>query len=211
MEEPLPDPFILPQNHRPDVELALKSGRMTAETRRAYITKVAGSIFSHKRYPTREEFQRIAIDMVRRYPFLQSPVPGSTKTVRRRIFVHAYFIHQVMCFILQGAIVQSLIDRFKEFRRPPRERSKQSTFKIPPQLKPSFEAVMDSPPIPAGEDNTSFICNTKVLLLESKKPNKCPHCVLTYGADVCLQAKGNYVKCNKCNESFGKISIPTEC
>ena len=61
-EEPLPDPFVLPENYRPDVEVALKSGKM-------------------KRYPTREEFLRVALDVVRRYPFLESPVPGSSKTV----------------------------------------------------------------------------------------------------------------------------------
>ena len=80
-EEPPPDPFILPGNHRPDVEVALKSGKMTAETRKTYLSQVAAAIFTKKRYPTREEFQRVALDIVRRYPFMESPVPGSTKTV----------------------------------------------------------------------------------------------------------------------------------
>lgn len=80
-EEPLPDPFPLPDNHRPDVDVALKTGKMTVETRKAYMSQIAASIFTRKRYPTREELQRVALDVVKRYPFLQSPVPGSTKTV----------------------------------------------------------------------------------------------------------------------------------
>lgn len=80
-EEPLPDPFQLPENYRPDVEVALRSGQMTVETRKAFLSQVAASIFTKKRYPTREEFQRVALGIVRQYPFLESPVPGSTKTV----------------------------------------------------------------------------------------------------------------------------------
>ena len=81
-EEPLPDPFVLPENYRPDVEVALQSGKMTSETRKAFLSQVAASIFTRKRYPSREEFLRVALDVVRRYPFLESPVPGSLKTVR---------------------------------------------------------------------------------------------------------------------------------
>ena len=55
-EPPLPDPFPLPQNFRPDVELALRAGKMTTDTRRAYMSQVASAIFGYKRYPLREEF-----------------------------------------------------------------------------------------------------------------------------------------------------------
>ena len=60
-EEPLPDPFTLPVNHRPDVEVALKSGKMTTETRKAYLSQVAAAIFSKKRYPTREELKGLPL------------------------------------------------------------------------------------------------------------------------------------------------------
>lgn len=75
-EPPLPDPFPLPQNFRPDVELALRSGKMTTDTRRAYMSQVASAIFGYKRYPLREEFMRVAGEIVKKYPFLESPMPG---------------------------------------------------------------------------------------------------------------------------------------
>ena len=81
IEPPLPDPFPLPQNFRPDVELALKSGNMTTNTRKAYLSQVASAIFGYKKYPIREEFMRVADQIIRRYPFLQSPMPGGSKTV----------------------------------------------------------------------------------------------------------------------------------
>ena len=80
-EPPLPDPFPLPQNFRPDVELALRSGKMTTDTRRAYMSQVASAIFGYKRYPLREEFMRVAGEIVKKYPFLESPMPGGSKTV----------------------------------------------------------------------------------------------------------------------------------
>ena len=80
-EEPLPDPFPLPENYRPDVQLALETGKMTGETRRTYLSQVASAIFNCKKYPTRDEFTRVAIDIVNRYPFLGSPSSCGSKTV----------------------------------------------------------------------------------------------------------------------------------
>lgn len=71
-EEPLPDPFPLPQNYRPDVEVALKNKTMTVGTRKAFLSQVAASIFTRKRYPKREELIRVALDLIRKYPFLAS-------------------------------------------------------------------------------------------------------------------------------------------
>ena len=80
-EDPLPNPFPLPKNFRPDVELALSSGKMTNETRTAYINQVGSAIFGYKRYPDKEELVHVADAIVKKYPFLESPLPGGSKTV----------------------------------------------------------------------------------------------------------------------------------
>ena len=77
-EKPLPDPFPLPHNFRTDVEVALKTGEMTRETTKSFFSTVAGSILTFKRYPTKEEFIRIATDIVRKYPFLRSSTGSPT-------------------------------------------------------------------------------------------------------------------------------------
>lgn len=59
-EKPLLNPFPLPQNFRTDAELALKTGKMTRETQKAFISAIAGSMLTYKRYPTKEEFTRVA-------------------------------------------------------------------------------------------------------------------------------------------------------
>lgn len=71
-ELPLPDPYPLPRNYRADVEVALKTGKMTAETSKSFYSSVAGSMLTFKRYPTKEEFARVATDIIRKYPFLKS-------------------------------------------------------------------------------------------------------------------------------------------
>ena len=71
--------------------------------------------------------------------------------------------------------MESLINRFKEFRRPPRDRSKvDSTTATPalrvlPQQKPPLQSLMETPPVPPGEDQASFRRHNHVLLAESKK------------------------------------------
>lgn len=80
-EKPLLDPFPLPQNFRVDVELALKTGKMTRETQKAFISAIAGSMLTYKCYPTKEEFTRVATNVVRKYTFLRSQVGSPTVSV----------------------------------------------------------------------------------------------------------------------------------
>ena len=93
-EPRLPDPFPLPQNFRPDVELALRAGKMTTDTRRAYMSQVASAIFGYKRYPLREEFMRVAGEIVKKYHFLESTMTGGSKTVSIviQVYLNALFL-----------------------------------------------------------------------------------------------------------------------
>lgn len=70
VEQALPDPFPLPRNFRPDVEFALKAGKMTTTTSTAFYSQVAAAIFGYKQYPSAEEFLRVAMDIAKKYPFL---------------------------------------------------------------------------------------------------------------------------------------------
>jgi hypothetical protein len=69
-EEPLIHPFPLPKNHRPDVEIALKTKQMTNETRKCFLTQVAGAIYTYKKYPTVAELESVSKQIIEIYPFL---------------------------------------------------------------------------------------------------------------------------------------------
>ena len=77
-EKPLPDPFPMPINFRADVDVALKTGKMTRETSKSFLSSIAGSMLAIKRYPTKEEFTRVAIDIVRKYPFMKAKIGSPT-------------------------------------------------------------------------------------------------------------------------------------
>ena len=72
-EDPLPDPFPLPSNYRADVEIGLTSGVMSKEAKRHFFSSVAASMFKYKKRPTGEEYTRIALQLIGRYPFLKPP------------------------------------------------------------------------------------------------------------------------------------------
>ena len=57
-EKPLPHPFPLPANYRPEVELCLKSGKMTTEARKHFLSAIASAIFSFKRYYCKWKFYK---------------------------------------------------------------------------------------------------------------------------------------------------------
>lgn len=69
---PLPDPFPLPQNLRPDVHLALTTKRMTKTTRATFFSTIAAAMFQYKRYPSRDDYVCVARQIVSKYPFLGS-------------------------------------------------------------------------------------------------------------------------------------------
>ncbi len=95
---PILDPFFLPGNYRPDVQVALSSGIMTGITRAAFLTQVAGAIFNHKRYPTGPEFIRVASEIIRKYPFLGSTKECGSKTVT--VTVVYLLLHAIITVIL---------------------------------------------------------------------------------------------------------------
>lgn len=75
---------------------------------------------------------------------------------------------------MQSSVKQSLMNRFKELRRTPKERapsSGESSKKIVPQKRksPGLDSILKPPEIPPGEDETSFKRHNKVLQMEYKK------------------------------------------
>ena len=70
---PLPDPFPLPKHYRSDVEVALKSKKMTTETQSCFILAVVSAMLRYKRYPSRDDYVCIARAVLSQYPFLKSP------------------------------------------------------------------------------------------------------------------------------------------
>jgi hypothetical protein len=107
---PLPDPFPLPKHYQTNVEEALKSGKMLTRERRMFLSDIASAMLRYKRYPSRDDYVSVACAVIQAYPFL--------KSTSGRPY---------------DAIVQGLVNRFKEFRR---DKSK-------PRTKPSVTTNSD--------------------------------------------------------------------
>lgn len=77
-EREIPTPFPWPDNFKPDVELALSKGQMSRETKAAFYSTIAHTMFGYRKYPTREEYVRVACEIITRYPFLKPPKGSPT-------------------------------------------------------------------------------------------------------------------------------------
>lgn len=75
---PLPDPFTLPTNFRPDVHLCLTNKKMTKSARAAFFSSVAAAMFQFKRYPSRDDYVSVARQIIGKYPFLGSTGLGAS-------------------------------------------------------------------------------------------------------------------------------------
>ena len=51
---------MLPKHFRPDVATGLESGKMTLETNKAFLSTVASSIFTYKKYPSNEDYINVS-------------------------------------------------------------------------------------------------------------------------------------------------------
>ena len=79
---PLPDPFVLPKNYRPDVASAFSTGQMTMETTKSFLSAVASAMFTFKRYPTNDDYSNVARTIVTKYPFMKSPTGKPHVSIR---------------------------------------------------------------------------------------------------------------------------------
>ena len=71
-EKALPRQFILPTNFSLIVMSGLQAGCLSGKAMTKFITEISCAVFAHKSYPTREEKEHIAIQCIKKYPFLES-------------------------------------------------------------------------------------------------------------------------------------------
>ena len=63
-EPALPMPFDLPRNFQPKVQEGLDQKNLTGRTRVKFITSIAEAMYRFKSYPTKEEYDHVANQMV---------------------------------------------------------------------------------------------------------------------------------------------------
>ena len=71
-EEPLRQPFPLPQNFHHSVQEGLSNKCLTGKARGKFITAVASSIFHFKSFPTAAEYEHVACEVFKKWPFLRA-------------------------------------------------------------------------------------------------------------------------------------------
>ena len=70
-EPPLPRPFKLPVNYPRAIKEGLSNGCLSGSSRTKFVSAVAVSMFNHKSYPTKEEYNHVAEQIVQAYPFMR--------------------------------------------------------------------------------------------------------------------------------------------
>lgn len=68
----LPMPFELPHNFQPNIQAGLDEQNLTGKARAKFITSIAEAMYRFKSYPTKEEFEHIASQMVKKWKFLET-------------------------------------------------------------------------------------------------------------------------------------------
>ncbi len=72
LEQPLPMPFELPHNYPTIVMVDLEQKKLSGKARAKFIASISSAIFKYKGYPTRDEYNHVGAQIVKKYPFLRS-------------------------------------------------------------------------------------------------------------------------------------------
>ena len=65
-------PFELPRNFQPNIQSGLDEQNLTGKARAKFITSIAEAMYRFKSYPTREEFEHVADQIVLKWKFLET-------------------------------------------------------------------------------------------------------------------------------------------
>ena len=65
-------PFDLPRNFQPNIQAGLDEKNLTGRARAKFITSIAEAIYRFKSYPTREEYEHVANQIVKKWTFLET-------------------------------------------------------------------------------------------------------------------------------------------
>ena len=69
-ESRLPRPFQLPVNFNPTIASALENETLSGKSRTKFVSVIAESIYGYKSYPTNDEYDHVAEQIVKKWPFL---------------------------------------------------------------------------------------------------------------------------------------------
>lgn len=65
-------PFELPRNFQPNIQAGLDEQNLTGRARAKFITSIAEAMYRFKSYPTKEEFEHVASQVVKKWKFLET-------------------------------------------------------------------------------------------------------------------------------------------
>ncbi len=68
----LPMPFDVQRNIQPYIQAGLDNESLTGKARGKFITSIAEAVYRYKSYPTREEYEHVAHQVVRKWKFLET-------------------------------------------------------------------------------------------------------------------------------------------
>ena len=97
-EKPLPTPFELPHNYPKEVMDDLKLNRLSGGARAKFIASVCSAIFQYKSLPTKDEYNHVGEEIIKKYPFLKSKSGSGYVSLLRTwfllyIYTHSTHIH----------------------------------------------------------------------------------------------------------------------
>ena len=73
-ETDLPKPFPFPKHYIPQIELGLQMKSLPPKLLAKLCTRIANVMLMYKRYPNRQDYERVASELVNKYPFISSPL-----------------------------------------------------------------------------------------------------------------------------------------
>ena len=73
-EEEIPNPFHLPKHFNPQIEIGIRAKKLSSHQQSKFVTAIANIMYTYKRKPNKDDYDRVARQCVEKYPFIASPI-----------------------------------------------------------------------------------------------------------------------------------------
>ena len=73
-DDEIPNPFPFPKHFNPQIEIGIQAKKLSSHQQSKFVTAIANVMYTYKRKPNKDDYDRVARQCVEKYPFIASPI-----------------------------------------------------------------------------------------------------------------------------------------
>ena len=73
-DDEIRNPIPFPKHFNPQIEIGIQAKKLSSHQQSKFVTAIANVMYTYKRKPNKDDYDRFARQCVEKYPFIASPI-----------------------------------------------------------------------------------------------------------------------------------------